>query len=53
VKHEQRQVRSRRALADQPQLLAHREVVVVAVDHHRVRQLDPRQGVQARLADQL
>ena len=53
VEQQQRQRRARRPLADQPQLLADREVVVVAVDHHRVGQRDLAQRVQARRADQL
>ena len=39
VEEQQRQLGAGRALADQPQLLADRVVVVVAVDDHRVRQL--------------
>ena len=42
VEEQQRQRRARRALADQPQLLADGEVVVVAVDDHRVGQRDRR-----------
>ena len=40
VEEQQRQRRALRALADDPQLLADREVVVVAVDDHRVGQRD-------------
>ena len=53
VEQQQRQRGALGALADQPQLLADREVVVVAVDDRRVGQRDRREGGEARLADQL
>jgi hypothetical protein len=42
VEQQQRQLRAGRALADQAQLLADGEPVVVAVDDHGVGQLDSR-----------
>jgi hypothetical protein len=53
VQHQQGDPRPGGSLVDLPQLLAHRVVVVVAVDDHRVRQRDVSQRLIARLLDQL
>ena len=52
VQEQQRQLAAG-PLGDQAQLLADREVVVVAVDDHGVGELEPRQRVVAGLDDQL
>jgi hypothetical protein len=53
VEEEEWQVGTVGASGDRPQLLGDRVVVVVAVDDHGVRERDPRQRLQARLAHQL
>jgi hypothetical protein len=53
VEHQQRDVASRRPFVDQAQLLAHRVVVVIAVDDHGVRKRDVAKRIVARLTDQL
>ena len=47
MEQQQRQLVAGRALADQPQLLGDRVVVVVAVDHDRVGQRDLRERLEA------
>ncbi len=53
VEQKQRQLGPRRALADQLELSADREVVVVSVDHDRIGQRQLRERFETRLADQL
>ena len=55
VEHQQRQRRADRTrlLFGQPQLLADRVVVVVAVDDHRVGPREVTQGLMTRLTDEL
>jgi hypothetical protein len=53
VEEQQRQARALRALTDDPQLLGHRVVVVVAVDDRGVGQRDRPQRLVARGPDEL